>query len=72
MSSGHPTRVTLIEHPRQASWVHMNDVANAPLSASLMTGYAAATLDAAGHEVTVVDAHLAGLSVEEVVKQAAA
>lgn len=72
MSLGHPTRVTLIEHPRQASWVHMNDVANAPLSASLMTGYAAAVLDAAGHEVTVVDAHLAGLESEEVVKQAVA
>ena len=43
-------RVTLIEHPRQASWEHMNDVANAPLSASLMTGYAAAVLEAAGHE----------------------
>ena len=50
----------------------MNDVANAPLSASLMTGYAAATLEAAGHEVAVVEGHLGGLDGQEVVGRAAA
>lgn len=57
-----PLSVALLEHPREASWVHMNDIANAPLSASLMTGYAAAALQAGGHGVTVVEAHLGGLS----------
>lgn len=72
MKPDRPLRVTLIEHPRQASWEHMNDVANAPLSASLMTGYAAATLEAAGHDVAVVEGHLAGLKTAEVVARATA
>jgi len=50
----------------------MNDVANAPLSASLMTGYAAAMLEAADHAVAIVEGHLAGLAAEEVVARAAA
>ena len=53
-----PLRIALLEHPREASWVHMNDIANAPLSSSLMTGYAAAVLEAQGHHVSVVEAHL--------------
>lgn len=56
-----PLRIVLIEHPRQASWVHMNDVANTPLSSSLMTGYVAAVLMEAGHEVRVIEGHLGRL-----------
>ncbi len=66
-----PLRIALIEHPRQSSWVHMNDVANTPLSSSLMTGYVAAALEHAGHQVSVVEGHLAGLTVEHVAVQAA-
>ncbi len=62
-----PQRVTLLEHPRQSSWKHMNDVANTPLSSSLMTGYAAAVLEEAGHQVTVVEGNLGGLSPEQTV-----
>ena len=48
-----PLRIALLEHPREASWFHMNDIANTPLSSSLMTGYAAAVLEAQGHQVSV-------------------
>ena len=57
-----PLRIALLEHPRQASWIHNNDIANTPLSSSLMTGYAAASLMAQGHQVSVVDAHMGRLS----------
>ncbi len=65
-------RITLIEHPRQPSWLHMNDIANTPLSSSLMTGYTAAALEEAGHEVSIVEGNLAGLAIAEVVPTAAA
>lgn len=64
-------RITLIEHPRQPSWVHMNDIANTPLSSSLMTGYAAAALEEAGHEVSIVEGNLAGMVPAEIVAAAA-
>ncbi len=65
------TRIVLIEHPRRSSWVHMNDVANTPLSSSLMTGYTAAALEAAGHDVLVVEGNLGRLSAEEIAARAA-
>lgn len=64
-------RITLIEHPRLSSWVHMNDVANTPLSSSLMTGYTAAALKAGGHDVQVVEGNLGGLSSSEIAARAA-
>ena len=49
-------RILLLEHPRQASEVHFNDIANTPLWSCLMTGYAGAALLRAGFEVDIVDA----------------
>ena len=49
-------RVILLEHPREPSPVHFNDIANTPLWACLMTGYAGAALLQAGFEVDLVDA----------------
>lgn len=65
-------RITLIEHPRQPSWVHMNDIANTPLSSSLMTGYTAAALEEAGHEVAIVEGNLAGMAIAEIAAASAA
>ncbi len=49
-------RILLLEHPREASLAHFNDIANTPLWSCLMTGYAGAGLVQAGFEVDIVDA----------------
>ena len=49
-------RITLLEHPREVSSVHFNDIANAPICSCMMTGFAAACLKEAGFQVTLVDA----------------
>lgn len=51
-------RITLLEHPREASASHFNDIANTPLWSCLMTGYAGATLLRVGFEADIVDARL--------------
>jgi anaerobic magnesium-protoporphyrin IX monomethyl ester cyclase len=48
-------RIILLEHPRLQSEEHFNDIANTPLWSCLMTGYATSSLQAAGHETTIVD-----------------
>ncbi len=58
-------KVLLLEHPRLPSSDHVNDVANAPLSACLMTGYVAACLRRAGLEAEVLEAHLEGITFKE-------
>ena len=49
-------RILLLEHPREASEAHFNDIANTPLWSCLMTGYAGASLVRAGFETDIVDA----------------
>lgn len=48
-------RICVLEHPRIRSIEHFNDIANTPLWSCLMGGYAAASLDKAGHDVTFWD-----------------
>lgn len=48
-------RVCVLEHPRIRSQKRFNDIANTPLWSCLMGGYAAATLQQDGHEVTFWD-----------------
>ena len=48
--------IILLEHPREPSPVHFNDIANTPLWSCLMTGYAGAALQQAGFEVDLIDA----------------
>jgi len=50
-------KILLLEHPRITSDEHYNDVANAPLSACLTVGYAAALLMQCGHDVDIYDAY---------------
>jgi anaerobic magnesium-protoporphyrin IX monomethyl ester cyclase len=47
--------ITVLEHPRIRSERRFNDIANTPLWSCLMGGYAAASLQAAGHDVTFID-----------------
>jgi len=49
-------RVLLLEHPRETSEAHFNDIANTPLWSCLMTGYAGAALLRTSFEADIVDA----------------
>lgn len=49
-------KITVLEHPRIPSEPHFNDIAHTPLWSCLMGGYAAAMLEADGHDVTYLDA----------------
>ena len=53
---GTAMRIILLEHPREPSPAHYNDIANTPLWACLMMGYAGASLVQAGFEVDIIDA----------------
>ncbi len=58
-------KTLLFEHPRIASDAHYNDVANAPLSACLMSGYVAAVLKQNGFAADIYDAYLSDESFAE-------
>ena len=59
-------KILLLEHPRKIAKERCNDIANTPLSSSLITGYTAGMLVNQRHEVKVVEGHLDKLSYEEI------
>ncbi len=59
-------KILLLEHPRKIAHVRCNDIANTPLSSCLITGYVAGMLASRGHEVTIVEGFLDGLSYDEI------
>ncbi len=61
-------KVALVEHPRPRDAKREEDVVNSPLSACLMTGYAASVLKEKGIEVEIVDANLLGRSIDETIE----
>ncbi len=64
--------VILLEHPRSISADRCNDIANAPLSACLNTGYIGGILAANNIPVTIVDAYLEQLDYPVIEAQIAA
>lgn len=62
-------KVLLLEHPRERSAAHFNDVANTPLSSCLMSGYLASYLKANDVEAEIFDAYLARHSLSTMVKE---
>lgn len=66
------TSVVLLEHPRIESSEHYNDVANAPLSACLMSGYIAAVLKQIDVQVELYDAFLGGETFDQCYRRLAA
>ena len=50
-----PMKIVIVENPRPLTIEHYNDVANAPLSASLNSGYALAVARRAGWEASHLD-----------------
>jgi hypothetical protein len=61
-------KVVLLEHPRERSSIHFNDVANAPLSSCLMSGYVASYLCDQGIETEIADAYTRGISPDQTVE----
>ena len=59
------TKTILLEHPRIISSAHYNDVANAPLSACLISGYIAAVLKKNNFNVEIYDSYLSGESFDD-------
>ncbi|MCL6477678.1 MAG: B12-binding domain-containing radical SAM protein, partial [Peptococcaceae bacterium] len=59
-------KILLLEHPRKIAGARRNDIANTPLSSCLITGYAAGMLASRGHEVTIVEGYLDGLSYDQI------
>lgn len=59
-------KILLLEHPRVFNPQRCNDIANTPLSSCLLSGYAAGTLAAAGHDVAIVEGYLENLSYETI------
>jgi len=65
-------KILLLEHPRSISPDRCNDIANTPLSSSLLTGYAAGMLVREGHEVEIVEGYLERLSYREIERRVSA
>ncbi len=59
-------KILLLEHPRSISVERCNDIANTPLSSSLISGNIAGTLAASGHQVTIVEGFLDRLSYDRI------
>jgi len=61
-------KILLLEHPRGRSQRHFNDVANAPLSSSLMSGYLLSCLRDKGIETELIDLFTTDSSLSHMVK----
>ncbi|HWQ89823.1 MAG TPA: radical SAM protein [Desulfitobacteriaceae bacterium] len=59
-------KILLLEHPRKIARERCNDIANTPLSSSLITGYTAGMLASRNHEVKIVEGYLDKLSYEQI------
>lgn len=59
-------KILLLEHPRQIAQERCNDIANTPLSSSMITGYTAGMLLSQGHEVQIVEGYLDKLTYSEI------
>ncbi len=59
-------KILLLEHPRKIAGERCNDIANTPLSSSLITGYTAGMLAGREHEVKIVEGYLDKLSYDQI------
>ncbi|MBS4024124.1 MAG: B12-binding domain-containing radical SAM protein [Clostridia bacterium] len=60
------SRVLLLEHPRVINQERCNDIANTPLTSSLLSGYVAGMLISQGHQVEIVEGYLDKLTYAEI------
>ena len=61
-------KVLLLEHPRERSSIHFNDVANTPLSSCLISGYVGSYLCEHGIETEISDFYTMGISPAQMVE----
>ena len=62
-------KVVLLEHPRERSSIHFNDVANTPLSSCLMSGYIASYLCKHGIVTEICDFYTMGSSIPQMIEK---
>ena len=62
-------KVVLLEHPRERSSIHFNDVANTPLSSCLMSGYIASYLSEHGIDTEICDVYTMGSSISQMIEK---
>ncbi|MEW9125051.1 MAG: cobalamin-dependent protein, partial [Thermotaleaceae bacterium] len=62
-------KILLLEHPRNIGTENINDIANAPLSSCLFTGYIAGVLKQEGHQVDIIEGYLEKMTYEEIEKK---
>ncbi len=55
-------KILMLEHPRAICPERCNDIANTPLSSSLLSGYAAGMLQSRDHQVEILEGYLDRLS----------
>jgi hypothetical protein len=60
------SRVLLLEHPRVINQERCNDIANTPLTSSLLSGYVAGMLISQGHQVEIIEGYLDKLTYAEI------
>ena len=61
-------KVVLLEHSRERSSIHFNDVANTPLSSCLMSGYVASYLCEHGIKTEIADFYTRGVAPSQMVE----
>ena len=61
-------KAVLLEHPRERSTIHFNDVANTPLSSCLMSGYIASYLCEHGIDTELCDFYTLDLSSSQLIE----
>lgn len=59
-------KVFLLEHPRRIAPERCNDIANTPLSSSLITGSIAGMLHHLGHDIRIIEGFLDKLTYDEI------
>ncbi|APV43803.1 Radical SAM superfamily enzyme YgiQ, UPF0313 family [Dehalogenimonas formicexedens] len=64
-------KVFLLEHPRRIAPERCNDIANAPLSSSLVTGCIAGMVQSLGHRVEIAEGFLDQLTYDEIHRRVA-
>ena len=62
-------KICLLEHPRHVARYHCNDIANTPLSSSLITYSLNGNLQREGHDVKVIEGFLEDRNYDDITEE---